>query len=129
MITILTRIITYGWQNFWRGKWLSVATLIVIVLALMVFEGLIMFSVITKTSLATLQEKIDISIYFKPATEEENILRIKKELEGMPSVARVEYVSREKALALFTEKHKDDPAIKQALERFKRKSARAGIKS
>ena len=116
MVTILARIIQYGWQNFSRGKWLSVATLIVIVLALLVFESLVIFTVITKTSLATLRDKIDISMYFKPEISEEEIMTIKKSIEAFTETDRVEYVSRDKALALFKEKHKDDPVINQALD-------------
>lgn len=116
MITILARIVKYGWQNFSRGKWLSVATLVVIVLALLVFESLIIFTVITKTSLATLRGKIDISMYFKPSTPEEEIMKIKKSIEALPEVETVAYVSRDKALALFKERHKDDPTVSQALE-------------
>lgn len=116
MATLLARIITYGWQNFWRGKLLSVATLIIIVLALIVFESLIIFSIVTKTSIAVLREKIDISVYFKPATPEEEVLKIKKTIEDLPEVETVEYVSREKALAIFKEKHKNDPTINQALD-------------
>lgn len=115
MTTFLARIIKYGWQNFWRGKWLSVATLIIIVLALMVFESLIVFTVITKTSLAILKDKIDISVYFKPATPEDEILKIKKAIETLPETEAVEYVSRDKALAIFKDKHQNDPTISQAL--------------
>lgn len=116
MATTLARIIHYGWQNFFRGKWLSVATLIVIVLALVVFESLIIFTVITKTSLAALREKIDISLYFKPTTAEEEIIKIKQSIEALPETEKVTYVSRDKALALFKEKHKDDSTVSQALE-------------
>ena len=115
MATLLTRIFKYGWQNFSRGKWLSAATLIVIVLALIVFESLIVFTVITKTSIAILKEKIDISVYFKPTASEEGILKMKKAVEALPETASVEYVSREKALATFREAHKDDAAISAAL--------------
>jgi len=116
MATFLSRIFKYGWQSFSRGKWLSVATLVVIVLALVVFESLIVFTVITKTSLSLLQDKIDISVYFKPKTNEDAILKIKKAIEALPETASVEYVSREKALALFKETHKNDVAISQALQ-------------
>lgn len=115
MATFLSRIFKYGWQNFSRGKWLSVATLVIIVLALVVFESLIIFTVITKTSLSLLQEKIDISVYFKPRTAEDDILKVKKAIEALPETAAVEYVSRDKALALFKETHKNDAAISQAL--------------
>lgn len=115
MATLLSRIIRYGWQNFSRGKWLSAATLTVIVLALIVFESLIVFTVITKTSLSILREKIDISVYFKTATPESEILKIRESIEKMPETERVEYVSREKALAAFKETHMSDAAITQAL--------------
>ena len=115
MTTFLSRIFKYGWQNFSRGKWLSAATLVIIVLALVVFESLIIFTVITKTSLTLLQEKIDISVYFKPKTAEDEMLKVKEAIEKLPETAEVEYVSREKALAIFKEAHKDDAAISQAL--------------
>ncbi len=118
MATLLTRIIHYGWQNFSRGKWLSVATLTIIILALLVFEGLIVFTFITKTSIALLKEKIDISVYFKPATPENEILKIKKQMEALPEIETVEYISRDKALAAFKEKHANDPTISQALEQL-----------
>jgi len=115
MATFLSRIFKYGWQNFSRGKWLSAATLVIIVLALVVFESLIVFTVITKTSLSLLQEKIDISVYFKPKTAEDEMLKVKEAIEALPETAEVEYVSRDKALAAFKEAHKDDAAITQAL--------------
>ncbi len=115
MTTFLARIIKYGWQNFWRGKWLSVATLIIIVLALLVFQSLIVFTVITKTSLAILKDKIDVSVYFKPATPEDEILKIKKTIEALPETEKVEYISRDRALTIFKEKHQNDPTISQAL--------------
>ena len=119
MATLLSRIMRYGWQSFSRGGWLSAATLTVIVLALLVFESLIVFTVITKTSLGILRDKIDISVYFKTATPEPEILKIQAALEKMPEAERVEYVSRDKALAAFQEAHKDDAAITQALDELK----------
>lgn len=115
MTTFLSRIFKYGWQNFSRGKWLSAATLVIIVLALVVFESLIVFTVITKTSLSLLQEKIDISVYFKPKTDETEILKVKKVLEELPETAAVEYISQSNALTTFKETHKENAAISQAL--------------
>ncbi|MBN2198063.1 ABC transporter permease [Candidatus Wolfebacteria bacterium] len=116
MITTFLRIIKYGFLSFWRNALLSTATLSVIILALLVFEGLIISNVLTKTALTSLQEKIDISIYFKNDTLEDDVLKIKKSLEGLAEVKKVEYISKDKALEIFKEKHKDDPAIKQSLE-------------
>lgn len=116
MLTSIARIIKYSWQHLWRNKWLSAATLIIMILALIVFESLIIFGVITRTAIDILKEKIDISVYFKPATPESEILQIKKIIEGYEEVATVEYISRERALANFKERHRDDPTINQALQ-------------
>ena len=115
MATLLARIFKYGWQNFSRGRWLSAATLTVIVLALIVFQGLIIFTVVTKTSIAILKEKIDISVYFKPESSETDMAKMIKAIEELPETASVEFISREKALAEFKTAHADDPAITQAL--------------
>jgi cell division transport system permease protein len=116
MLVILSRIIKYGLTNFWRNSWLSVATLSIIILALVVFEGLIMFSTLTNTALNAVQEKIDISVYFKSDAPEDDILNAKKSLESLAEVKSVEYISKDEALAIFKENHADDSAISQSID-------------
>lgn len=116
MLTALVRIIKYGLQGFWRNGWLSTATIFIMILALIVFEGLIIFNILTKTALQSIQDKIDISVYFKLETSEDEILKIKKSLSSLVEVKSVEYISRDKAMEIFQERHQDDPLISQALE-------------
>lgn len=115
MATTLFRIIKYGLQSFWRNKWLSTASLAVMVLALFVFESLTIFSVLTAKTMDILKDKIDISIYFKSEAKEDDILKVKRSLESLTEVKNVEYISRDQALNLFQERHKDDATINQAL--------------
>ncbi len=115
MVTTLFRIIKYGVQSFWRNGLVSAATIIVMVLALMVFEGLIIFNVLTETAIASLEDKIDISVYFKTSAPEDDILKVRNSLESLKEVKSVEYVSRDKALEIFKERHQGDPVITQAL--------------
>jgi len=115
MATTLFRIIKYGLQSFWRNKGLSTASVAVMVLALFVFESLILFSILTGTTIDILKDKIDISVYFKTVTKEDDILTVKRSLESLVEVESVEYVSRDRALALFQERHKDDQTISQAI--------------
>lgn len=116
MLTALSRIIKYGILGFWRNGWLSTATIAIMILALIVFEGLIIFNVLTETALQSLQDKIDISVYFKINSSEDEILKIKKSLEALGEVKRVEYISRDKALEIFRARHQDEETINQALE-------------
>lgn len=116
MLTTLFRIIKYGFLGFWRNGWLSMTTLSILILALLVFEGMLVFNVLTKTALTSLQDKIDISIYFKTNTPEDEILKTKKSLETLSEVKAIEYISRDKALESFKSRHQDDPTIAQSLD-------------
>jgi cell division transport system permease protein len=115
MFTIFSRIIYYGFKNFERNSWLSVTTVIVMVLALLVFHGLIVFQVITQGAITSIQDKIDISAYFKSSTPEDEILNIKEALSSLPEVKSIDYVSRDQALVNFKETHQNDQTILQAL--------------
>lgn len=116
MVTTLFRIIRNGFRNFFRQQLTSVATLIIILLALLVFEGLIIFNFVSKTALDFIQDKIDISIYFKADAPEDEILRVKRALEDLTEVKKVAYVSRDNALEKFKARHQDDEKIGQAID-------------
>lgn len=118
MLTTLVRIIKYGKQNFARNAWLSTATIAIMALALLVFASLLIFNVMTRTIIASIEDKIDVSVYFKNTTGEDDILRIKSTLQGLPEVKNVDYVSKDEALAIFKDKHKNDPTIAQAIEQL-----------
>ena len=116
MFTVISRILHYGWNGFWRNGWLSAATVAIMVLALLVFLGLIVFNVMTTSAVTSIQDKIDISVYFKTNTPEDEMLNIKQSLESLSEVKVVEYVSSDRALKIFQDAHKDDPTITQAVQ-------------
>lgn len=115
MFTALYRIIKYGLQGFKRNSWLSITTIVVMTLTLLVFLGLILFSVLTNDTINLLKEKIDISVYFKNTTKEDDILKIKRSIESLSEIKTVEYISREQALEIFKERHKEDETISEAI--------------
>jgi len=117
MFTVISRIIQYGMKNFWRNGLLSTTTVVVMLLALLVSMGLIIFSYVTDRAVASLQDKIDISVYFKTSAPEDEILNIKSSLESMAEVKSVEYISSERALEIFkSNRSKDkDQTILQAI--------------
>ncbi len=116
MFTTLTRIIHFGLKNFWRNGLLSTATVAVMVLALLVSLGLIMFDEVTEKSITSLQDKIDIIVYFNTNTPEDQILSIKQSVESLSEVKNVEYVSREQALQVFKNRHQDEQSISRAID-------------
>lgn len=115
MFTVISRIFHFGFKNFWRNGWLSLATIAITTLALIVFVSLLLFGVITKAATASIQSKIDISVYFKQDTSEDQILSIQHALEGLSQVATVNYISKDQALATFEQNHASDQTISQAV--------------
>ena len=115
MFTVISRIFHFGLKNFSRNGWLSTATVAILTLALVVFGGLLLLGVVTHAAASSIQDKIDISVYFKTNTSEDQILSIQQSLQGLPEVANVEYISRDQALAIFQQNHANDPTISQAI--------------
>jgi len=116
MVTIFSRIINYGFTNFWRNGLLSTATVAIMTLSLLVFVGLLLANTITGAMINVIKDKIDISVYFKTDAPEDQILNIKQSLESLPEVKSAEYVSADQALQNFKEKHKNDPEVLQSLD-------------
>lgn len=112
----IQRVITSGFLTFKRNAWLSVATVMVLSLVLFVLGGLVFIGAFADTALRSVESKIDISVYFVSDAEEQQIMAVKKELEALPDVKEVSYISREEALARFRDTHKDDALIANALE-------------
>jgi len=115
MFTVISRIFHFGFKNFWRNGWLSMATVAIMTLALFVFFSLIIFGVVTKAAAASIQDKIDISVYFNTNTSEDEILNIQQSLQGLSEVQSVDYISQAQALAIFTQNHANDQTITQAV--------------
>ncbi len=115
MFTVISRIFHFGFKNFWRNGWLSTATVAIMTLALFVFGSLIISSVIMKQAATSIQDKIDITVYFTTNTSEDQILSIQQSLQSLSEVQSVMYISRDQALATFKQNHANDPTITQAI--------------
>ena len=59
------RILRVGWTNFKRNSYLSLGTTGVMVMVLMLFSGLMALNFLSSRVVINLQEKVDVSAYFK----------------------------------------------------------------
>lgn len=110
------RVLKAGWNNFLRNRWLALATISVMVLAIFSMTGLIFINLIGKTLLVNLQNKIDISVYLKQDANEQDISTIRSDLTFLSEVKDVNYVSADEALAKFKEKHRDNAVLMESLQ-------------
>lgn len=109
------RIVNAGFVNFWRNGFVSLASVLIMVVTLFVLGAVVFSGALLESSLTALRDKVDVNVYFMTNAPESDILSLKTSLEALPEVAMVEYISREQALADFQERHNDDQTILNAL--------------
>jgi cell division transport system permease protein len=80
-----------------------------------------------KGAVSALQDKIDVSVYFKSNVAEDSILNIKRSLEGLVEVKEVQYISREEALVEFKKLHANEEVITQTLDQLEENPLLASI--
>lgn len=100
----LIRVIRLGLVNFQRNGWLSIASTIVMTITIFIIGVFITQSAVISNTVAGIEEKLDLSIYFEDEVVEDDILKIRETLANRADVESVEYISKEKALAIWRER-------------------------
>jgi cell division transport system permease protein len=114
-ITFL-RMCRYGINNFSRNAWLTIAaTAIMTITLLVVFVTLSARNVLLDT-VSEIRDKVDMSIYVKTDTSDEDVQKIQSSLKALKSSVRsVRYVSPEEARDNFAQTNKGDAGTLNAL--------------
>jgi cell division transport system permease protein len=115
MFVNIKRIFKSGWQNFSRDGGISAATIFVLVLAIFLVSTIFLLKDASQFLITAFREKVDVSVYFKVDTGEEEILKIEEELTKTPEVKKVTYISKEMALEEFVRRHEDNPVLMESL--------------
>lgn len=116
MFTNFKRIVRSGFVGFWRNAFVSLAAIFVMTVTLTVVGGVMLLGELLDVSLAQIQNKVDINVYFVTNASDENIAKLKTSLEALPDVREVALTTRLEALDTFREKHQNDELTLQALE-------------
>jgi len=116
MMIEIRRIIKAGFINFTRSGIISWAAVLVVTITLSVITTIILLQAVLNFSLNQIKNKVDVTIYFNVQAPENKIISLKNSLENLPEVKQVSYISAEKALQIFRERHKKDYPTIQALD-------------
>ncbi len=110
------RIVTAGAKNFVRSGAVSFATVLIMTVTLSIIGFLFLLSAVLSFVLTSIQDKVDINVYFVTTAQEDQIHTLEDKLEQLPETSVVTYTSREEALAQFKERHQSDQLTLQALQ-------------
>ncbi len=112
----LKRVIKSGWVNFRRNSVVSYAAILVTTITLTVVTALFVFQAILNAGIAQVQSKVDIAVYFTVNAPEDQILALEGNLQKLPEVASVQYISADQQVLAFRDRHSDDYLTLQALD-------------
>lgn len=116
LLLTLKRTFFSGFQHFRRNGWLSFAVISIISLTLLIISTLIVLSIAANLVIRSVQDKVDISVYFKSDTEESKIMAFRSTVLQYKEVKSADYISKDSALNEFKAKNADNPTIMQSID-------------
>ncbi len=95
--------------------WLSLVTIIILILALFSINILLAVKVISDSAVGAVKEKVDVSLYLDADANEKEIEALRTKINNLSLVEKVTYTSKNDALRVFRSKNQNNPEISEAL--------------
>lgn len=111
-----SRIVKYGAASFTRNIWLSIAATLVMTVTLVILMITVGASLILNATAETMREKIDITIFFTPGTDQDTLVNMANIMAAEPNVRTVEVADSQTEYNDFISDNKDNAELIAALE-------------
>lgn len=115
-MTSFLRVIKIGLIDFWRNRWLSLAATMMMTMAIFTVALFIILNMSINETAKTLQEKIDVAVFFKDDATDDQINELKALLEARLDVKAVTFISREEAQKRLRERSKYQATVLKLLD-------------
>ncbi len=110
------RIVKYGTASFVRNIWLSIAATLVMTVTLVILMITVAASLILSATADTMKQKIDITIFFKPGTEQVVLDQMADTMKTDSNVKSAEVSDSLAEYQSFIEQNQDNADLLAALE-------------
>lgn len=115
MFIFFRRVWVFAWKNFWRNIGFSLITILILVMTLISFDVVFVMRWATETTVKLVENRIDVSLLFKPTAEEKKITELRTVLTRMPVVSEFIYKDKDQVLKEFTDRHSKEDGVISAL--------------
>ncbi len=116
----LFRIIKFSLQDISRNAWLSLVTVIILVLALFSINMLVVVKAISDTAIDAVKHQVDVNVYIKQEASQSEVSALMDKINNLSQVDTVNHVTQEEALDFFKDQNLNNPEIMQALRLLER---------
>ena len=112
----LLRVIKFAFQDMMRNFSLSFMTVLILMLMLLSVNTIIVIRILTTQAVLSINNQIDLSVFFDRDATEEQITDIQSHVKSFPEVTNVEYLTREEVLESFKREHEKSSEILASIE-------------
>lgn len=109
------RIIKFAWQGFFRNIWLSLVTIIIIVLSLVSVSVFLLSNIMAEHILTVVQDKTEVYIDLTKEATAEQAQFLVDQLNSLAAVKEAVFITPAEALENFKVRHQNDPLMIESL--------------
>lgn len=110
------RVARYGFIGFLRNGFVSFSAVLVMTITLFVIAALLIGNAALNATLLDLENQVEVTVYFTPDATDDQVQTLQTDVQALPEVESVAYVSADQALANFEQVHANDQLTLQALD-------------
>ncbi|MFH1509029.1 MAG: permease-like cell division protein FtsX [bacterium] len=114
-LTSTARAFKIGLNNFVRNIGINFATIVITTLTLFVISTVIILNIIGSTAIKSLEDKIDVSVYLKSESVDDDVNKIISYLNTKEQVKEINLTTKEEALSRLQTTYEANPAIVESL--------------
>jgi len=103
VITFVVFSIRRAWQGFWRNAIMSLAATATMVLMLLLLAGFWIIQTGLLAGLEFTEQKVEVVAYIQPNATDTQVGQLQSDLQTMPEVETVTFITRDEALDRFRE--------------------------
>jgi cell division transport system permease protein len=90
-----------AWQGFWRNALMSLSATLTMVLMLSLLAGFFVLQNVLLASLSFVEQKVEVQAWIENTATQDQVDTLVAQIQAMPEVTSVEFVSRDAALEQF----------------------------
>ena len=100
-----------AWQGFWRNPVMSLASTFTVGLMLLLFAFFLATDRGLQEAVGVLESKVELALFLEDDAKVSDVLALRARIEADPAVSRVDYITKEQAMARLVEIASRQPDI------------------
>lgn len=116
MTETIKRISHFGFQNYLRNGWLSLAATFVVAMTLFIISFFLLQTYTIRSTTESVANKLDMSIYINDTPSEEDVATFIAQIKTYPEVKEVTYLNKSQVMDEWNKLHVDEKIKSQVNE-------------